>query len=157
VQVFTRKYNLVLKPDAIRWLEALCEHFQIEKLEDVADVMDQIAGELSSWEGRSFFIAEDHPTENLPIECLSVVDAAALEKAYHNLQTAQEHGGTTQAEDEESSSLLQSIRIINAFEMPRLHFNHDRKAFEKYYLFSDSDIRAHAQNRFVSGPLSSPR
>jgi hypothetical protein len=49
--VFTRKYNLVLKPDAIRWLEALCEHFQLERSEDVAEAMDQLAAELTGWEG----------------------------------------------------------------------------------------------------------
>jgi hypothetical protein len=69
-------------------------------------------------------------TERSP-DCVSVVEQAALEKAYTNLQTAQEHGGATQAEDEDFTDVLESIKVINAFEMPRLHFNADRKVFEK--------------------------
>ncbi|GAA93845.1 uncharacterized protein L969DRAFT_84704 [Mixia osmundae IAM 14324] len=118
LKVFTRTYSLTLKSEAIEWLEDLVEQFEIAD-QDVADTMDHIAS--------SFVEGEDNS---------SIVTRDALDRVYKRLQAsngpaAPDSPSMAMEQDDEDSDTAQYLKVINAFDMPRINWSFEKKAFER--------------------------
>ncbi|KAG9044272.1 DNA-directed DNA polymerase epsilon, subunit B [Tulasnella sp. UAMH 9824] len=115
LKVFTRKYQLSLKPEALAYLDDLLRQHDIQD-DQVQDAMEYIAKE---------YMKQD--------DCTTIVSRESLEKIYTLMQLDTGNPSATQATllDTDELDPEQHLYFINAMEMPRWLYSHERRSFEK--------------------------
>ncbi|KAG9015440.1 DNA-directed DNA polymerase epsilon, subunit B [Tulasnella sp. JGI-2019a] len=115
LKVFTRKYQLSLKPGAIEYLLSILSEHEIED-EQIQDAMEYVAKE---------YMKQD--------DCTTIVNRENLEKIYALMQLGGQDAGATQNTllDPDELDPEQHLYFVNAREMPRWLYSNERKAFEK--------------------------
>lgn len=122
-QVWSTKYGLTLTPDSLAWLETLVTHFDLDG-QDEDSV--KLFGETMEKMARSY----TNDTEDYQ----QIVSTQALEDVYARLKATEGGGGDDEDADENGEDGGQGsgekyIRVIDAFDMPALHFDGEKKAF----------------------------
>lgn len=127
LKIWSTKYGLTLKPDSLSWLETMVEHFNLSDPDD-----DQTVSAFNeSMEKMCRTYTDD-------IEDYSqIVGVDDLEEVYKRLQDMEDgadedgilgnpHGG---AAGSSSATSAGHVRVIDAFELPWLTYDAERKAF----------------------------
>ncbi|KAG8902425.1 DNA-directed DNA polymerase epsilon, subunit B [Tulasnella sp. 403] len=133
LKVFTRKYQLSLKPEAIAYLEEILEEHEIDD-DQVQGAMEYVAKEYMKQDGMhsSFGLFKINKVILLT-DCTTIVTRENLEKIYALMQLGGSNPNSTQNTllDPDELDPEQHLYFINAMEMPRWLYSYERKAFEK--------------------------
>ena len=134
LQIWSTKYGLTLTPDSLSWLETMVQHFLLADSDD----LDTVAAFNEAMEK----MAKGYTTDLE--EYAQIVSVDALEQVYARLQ-AVEGGNRDENQDDDDDPLALAgednaanggsldpssyTRIIDAFDMPWLHFDGEKKTF----------------------------
>lgn len=113
-QVFTRKYQLSLQPEAVALLEEIIDEHEIEP-DQVQDAVEAIAKE---------YVQQD--------DCGTIVTKRILERVYDAMRLSGEDGSGAGTLDAESLDPDHHLFVIDAFDMPSWNYSLERKTFERY-------------------------
>ncbi|KDQ20670.1 hypothetical protein BOTBODRAFT_26684 [Botryobasidium botryosum FD-172 SS1] len=117
LKIFTRKYQLSLKSDAIQFVEeVIAEHGLADDVERIETSVELLAKQ---------YMLQD--------ECSTIVTKSALEHIYETLRLASENTADPAGSLDPNTEINPDhhLFVVNAFEMPRWHFSHERNAFER--------------------------
>jgi DNA polymerase epsilon subunit 2 len=131
-----------LKPDSLAWLETLVEHFEL--LGDGDDVQDEET--LAAFNDAMEKMAKGYTTDFMEESYAQIVTVDALEQVYARLQAVEGAAAGTQGAQGDAAAALTTTasnalvdgdgldpstytRVIDAFDMPWLHFDGEKKTF----------------------------
>ncbi|EFP94424.2 uncharacterized protein PGTG_20380 [Puccinia graminis f. sp. tritici CRL 75-36-700-3] len=120
-RIFSKEHSLILRGDGLRWIQDMLSHYRVAPA-DLEDTLNVLANECES-----YVSARDIST---------VIDQNLLQKVYEKISSmtaAQPQEAVEDADQSESSHILelQTLKVIDAFSIPRLRWSEERKMFEE--------------------------
>jgi len=120
-RIFSKEHSLILRGDGLRWIQDMLAHYGVAPV-DLEDTLNVLATECES-----YVSARDIST---------VIDKDVLQSVYEKIATmtaAQSHETLDDSEEPESNHALelQTLKVIDAFSIPRLTWSEERKIFEE--------------------------
>lgn len=134
IQIWSTKYGLTLTPGSLSWLEKMIEHYELGDTSD-DDVVEAFNKAMEDMAKCYTGALEDYA---------QIVDVDALEDVYARLQAVEgnvdaliggnglAHDDNHKGRDHATSDLLDRstyIKVIDAFSMPWIHFDGEKKSF----------------------------
>ncbi|KAI9624132.1 hypothetical protein H4Q26_016995 [Puccinia striiformis f. sp. tritici PST-130] len=121
-RIFSKEHSLILRGDGLRWIQDMLSHYRVAPV-DLEDTLNVLANECES-----YVASRDIST---------VIDQDLLQKVYEKISTmtATEPNEVDEDPDQppESNHILelQTLKVIDAFSIPRLRWSEERKVFEE--------------------------
>ncbi|MBW0490514.1 hypothetical protein O181_030229 [Austropuccinia psidii MF-1] len=119
-RIFSKEHALILRGDALRWIQDMLVHYQVAP-QDLEDTLNVLAT-----------ACESHAASR---DTSAVVDQDILQEVYEKLEanTVAEPslaGADSQEIDNAQMPELQTLKVVDAFSIPRLTWSEERKIFE---------------------------
>ncbi|WAQ90713.1 hypothetical protein PtA15_13A112 [Puccinia triticina] len=119
-RIFSKEHSLILRGDGLRWIQDFLSHYRVAPA-DLEDTLNVLANECEG-----YVSARDIST---------VIDQNVLQKVYEKISmTAAQPQEAAEDPDQPASSHLfelQTLKVIDAFAIPRLRWSEERKVFEE--------------------------